>query len=110
MQFHIRVIPIPDEPLLVTEDQVDAGQAWLETRVADGRLDLAVAFPETGGFMLVTVPSEDPAQAYAQLDALLADYPLLPTVHLEVNIALSTLKEGFDVLRRAVAEKRRIGS
>ena len=110
MQFHILVTPAPDEPLTVTAEQIDAGQAWLEERVADGRIDLAKAFPKTGGVMVVTVPADDETTALAQLNDFLVDYPLMPTIEIDINILLPTLKEGFDVLRAAHRERRRINA
>ncbi len=101
MRLHVRVTPTPDESLTVTPEQIDAAQAWLEIRVLDGRFEMCLPFPETGGFVLLTLPTDDKAAALVLLREMFADYPLLDTIHMDVNVVLPTLRAGFDVLRAA---------
>lgn len=104
MRFHIQVIPVADEPLVLTREQALDGLAWLKARLADGVLIDAAAFPQTGGYMIVKADSRE------ALDDLLDTYPLIATVDLDINYLLPTLDDGFAVLLAAIDRRERIGA
>jgi hypothetical protein len=104
MLFHIDVTPHADEAERVTPDQIDAGQAWLESKP---EIERALPRLVTGGYMDVRMPAHDLDEALTQLHAWLADYPLLDTVELIIEPMFDTLGEGFDVLRGANARGER---
>jgi hypothetical protein len=103
VRYHIRVTPIPDEPLILDRRQALDGLGWLNGHLADGSLIAAEAFPETGGYMIAEAANLE------ALTGLLASYPLLHTIRMDIN-ELVTLEEGFAVLLAAIDKRERIRS
>lgn len=103
MRFHISVTPNADEPLILTRGQALDALGWLNGHLADGALVAAEAFPETGGYMIAEADSRE------VLSGLLASYPLLHTIRMDIN-ELVTLEEGFAVLLDAIDKRERIRS
>jgi len=95
MRFLVLVTPVPDEAQVVTRAEALAGLHWLQQKIADGTLAAAEAYPQTGGYMIMTAASR------AALAAALADYPLRRTIETDVR-ELVSLDEGFGVLLNAV--------
>jgi len=112
MLFHIDVEPHPDEPLLVTTEEIAAGLAWLHRWKAEGVIERMKARKRTGGYMDVRMPSADPVAARAQLDAWIADYPLLntaaPITWVAEELFDDDVDDGFDVLSAAQAAGVRV--
>lgn len=100
MRFLIIVTPVPNEAEIVSPEQVLAGKAWLAERLDEGIFEACEPFPETGGYVVLEVPTE------RALRRVWADYPLLDTIRMQVR-QLVTLDEGFDVLMTNVATHQR---
>lgn len=108
MLFHIDVEPHPDEPLLVSDEEIEAGLAWLKSKPEIERIK---ARKRTGGYMDVRMPSNDSAEARAQLGAWIADYPLLNSaapITWKAEELVDELDDGFAVLRAAHARGERV--
>lgn len=91
MRFHVLVTPVADEAARVTREQALSGLQWLRTKRAAGVLTAAEAWPQTGGYMIAEVPDR------AALGALLATYPLIDTINVDIHEAIP-LDAGFGVL------------
>jgi len=99
----------PDEPFKVTEEQIEAGKRWLDDRTGEGFFELCLPFEQTGGFVLLRTPGElERSDIDAYLKAFWHSYPLRDTITMTWDVVLETLDDGFDVLRTAHAEQRRV--
>jgi len=109
MLIHTDVRADPDEPFKVTKEQIEAGIAWLNEKTQTGVFLICLPYEQTGGFVLMVMPDDvERVDVEVYLRAFWANYPLLDTVTFTHDVVLGTLDEGFDVLRLAHAEQRRV--
>ena len=109
MQLLIIVRADPDEPFKVSAEQIEAGKRWLDDRTEEGHFKLCLPFEQTGGVVILQLPDDlDRRDVDTYLRAFWAPYPLLDTITYTWDVLLETLDDGFDVLRTAHAEQRRV--
>jgi len=106
-KLFVLVRPHPDEPYRVTQEQIDAGQAWLKHREDSGLFDHVQEFVQTGGWVRVNIPPNlDGDDVFGWFEALWADYPLIDTIDWTVDLEVEKPGDGFNTLRAAVREQR----
>jgi len=111
MLVHIDVRADPDEPFKVSADQIEAGKRWLDRRTDDGSFLICLPYEQTGGFVLQDVPEEvSRVDLEVWLRGFWTPYPLWDTITMTWDVVLGTLDAGFDVLRQAHAEQRRVAT
>jgi len=81
----------------------------LDDRTAEGHFKLCLPFEQTGGVVIQVLPPDlDRGDIDEYLLEFWAPYPLLETITYTWDILLETLNDGFEILRTAHAEQRRV--